>query len=123
MAERVKSIGIDCIKESLADACWLTYLVGTTGLQGGDAGHGARAVVALRADDGCCIGAYASKDCSEKFEDHPDNAERTAEEGTVVSIVANGDAEIRLLAEAFGKISRELNRKIKQSTKRGKNAK
>lgn len=114
-----ESCGIDCVKEGLASACLMSYMAGTTGLRGGDAGYGGKAVVTFRFEDGCNIYASASYVGfgDGAMEKHPDTGEDDDEpEGKGVSIVACGDAEILLLVTALERCANILKKQISART-------
>lgn len=115
-----QSCGIDCVKEQLLSACFMSYMAGTTGLRGGDAGYGGKAIVTFRFDDGSNIYASASDIGFGKgaMERHPDTVDCTDDdpEGKGVSIVAEGDAEILLLVTALERCANFLKRQISAKT-------
>lgn len=115
-----QSCGIDCVKEQLLSACFMSYMAGTTGLRGGDAGYGGKAIVTFRFDDGSNIYASASDIGFGKgaMERHPDTVDCADDdpEGKGVSIVAEGDAEILLLVTALERCANFLKRQISAKT-------
>ena len=118
--ELTESCGIDCVKEELVSACFMSYMAGTTGLCGGDAGHGGKAIVTFRFEDGSNIFASASDVGFDNgaMEKHPETVDYDYHhaEGKGVSIVAEGDGEILLLVTALERCANILKTQISTRT-------
>lgn len=114
---------VPCETDSAIDAAYLTYVAGTNGLHGGDAGHGGRAVLTLFGHEGFCMGTRTSKLHSEagirSYESMLRDAETVEEIDTdlAVSIVVEGDAEIACLADVLIRAGEALNRQIEEHNK------
>lgn len=110
---------VDCEVDSTIDVANLTYVAGTNGLHGGDAGHGSRAVLTLIGTDGFCMGAkYGPSGDTMPFEKLFKDAEdldlNGFESDPVLSVVVEGDAEIQAFADVLIKAGQALNRQIEQ---------
>lgn len=114
---------VPCETDTATDIAYLTYVAGTNGLHGGDAGHGARAVLTLFGHEGFCMGTRTSKLHSvagfRSFESMLRDAENVEEIDTdnAVSIVVEGDSEIECLADVLIKAGEALHRQIEESKK------
>ena len=112
---------IHCESDSTVDVASLTYVVGTNGFHGGDAGHGAKAVLTLVGTQGFCLGAKFSHD---KYVHTSHDAKLRDSEcldldkedfvDSTVSIVVEGDAEIQALADVLIRAGETLNRQIQK---------
>jgi len=110
---------VPCESDTAVDAAYLTYVVGTNGLHGGDAGHGGRAVLTLFGHDGFCIGAAVSQ-LYEKdsitirpFETILRDAESVeGDTDTAVSIVVEGDSEIMCLADVLVRAGKAIKKQM-----------
>lgn len=83
-------------------ACTLGVHVLTTGLCGGDAGHGGRTSVEFKDEGSACIGARLDMGGDGGVTVPPDCC------GYSVKIVVDGDAEALMLADAMEFAAREL---------------
>ena len=114
---------VPCETDTAIDIAYLTYVAGTNGLHGGDAGHGARAVLTLFGHEGFCMGTRTSKLHSvagiRSYESMLRDAENVEEIDTdnAVSIVVEGDAEIECLADVLIKAGEALSRQIEEHKK------
>ena len=75
------------------DACNLEVEAGTTGFKGGDSGHGCRTYIRLTPYSGADIDVIKNEDGD-------------------IEIIGAGDAELRVLLEAFKFITQELEDEI-----------
>lgn len=114
---------VTCETDTATDIAYLTYVAGTNGLHGGDAGHGARAVLTLFGHEGFSMGTRTSKLHSvagfRSFESMLRDAENVEEIDTdiAVSVVVEGDSEIECFADALIKAGEALQRQIEESKK------
>lgn len=115
---------VPCESDTAVDAAYLTYVAGTNGMHGGDAGHGGRAVLTLFGHDGFCIGAAVSQMYEKDnitirpFETILRDAELVeAETDTAVSIVVEGDSEILCLADVLVRAGNALKKQMAKLSK------
>ena len=85
------------------DGGFLNTYVSTTGLHGGDAGHGGKTRIILRGNDSF----YFTK--GEVARDNQNDI-------TEIMFEVDGDWELQTLAEAFNDIAKELTKKICRSS-------
>jgi hypothetical protein len=88
--------------ETFTDACILEAEVITTGPMGGDAGHGGRTVLKLTTDGGDTISVGVRRAPGDTYSFDP------AEDPYSFMIVAEGDAEARVLVNALEWAAKQL---------------
>lgn len=111
----------------LMDATDAEIMAGTTGLRGGDWGHGSRTVVRLYFGDSFCGNVVTdSLDGERKGRDRMQISDLTQEQvdgieekgidllNKTITIVAGGDAEALLLADMFSRIGSILKAQIRE---------
>lgn len=116
---------VKCETDSTVDVANLNYVVGTNGFHGGDAGHGATAVLTLFGSEGFFMGTRFTPETGIvrplPYKSRLRHAETLDEEDfsidSTVSIVVKGDAEIQALADVLIRAGEALNRQIEEHNK------
>lgn len=88
-------------------------MCGTTGLKGGDSGHGGRTVISFKFNDSCDAAVYLSE---KNFEYNLADFKADDCAGGLVSIVVGGDCEALELLDTLKHMVAELEKKLEKTT-------